>query len=376
MGCAECKFCKQEEEKNQFDYPPDSKNSNKNALENSLHKSGNNNDFIKEFEEKIKYIGNFITEEEFEAVIPEEANKYFKNENFLAKLKNVGSYKIKPVEFENGNIYYGQWNQEFEMEGYGKYYLREEKVLAEGIWKKGELKNARIFFPNGDFYEGEMDNSVYNGKGKLITQNQDEYIGQFVDGEKNGGGKLRFEDGTEYEGNFVKNKFSGKGHMKWADGIEYIGNFSDNYLEGEGILIKNNGEKYEGTFEKNFFHGKGKYTYSNGDEYEGNFEYGIRKGKGVYRKKNGFIFEGFWDNNIPNGHGKININGNLLKCNFHNGILINEQINERENYDNEIGNNFYAELMSLSSQKLNHLENTNNSTSQYRAGTMLSFLED
>ena len=187
---------------------------------------------------------------------------------------------------------------------------------------------------------------------------------------------MRFEDGTEYEGNFVKNKFSGKGHMKWADGIEYKGNFSDNYLEGEGILIKNNGEKYEGTFEKNFFHGKGKYTYSNGDEYEGNFEYGIRKGKGVYRKKNGFIFEGFWDNNIPNGHGKININGNLLKCNFHNGILIDEQNNERENYDNEIGNNFYAELMSLSSQKLNHLDNTNNSTSQYRAGTMLSFLED
>ena len=181
MGCAECKFCKQEEEKNQFDYPPDSKISNKNALENSLHKSGNNNDFIKEFEEKIKYIGNFITEEEFEAVIPEEANKYFKNENFLAKLKNAGPYKIKPVEFENGNIYYGQWNQEFEMEGYGKYYLREEKVLAEGIWKKGELKNARIFFPNGDFYEGEMGNSVYNGKGKLINQNKDEYIGQFVD---------------------------------------------------------------------------------------------------------------------------------------------------------------------------------------------------
>ena len=375
MGCVECKFCKQEEEKNQFEYPSDAKKNGK-IPENSLKKSGNNNNFVQEFEEKVKFIGHFITESEFETIIPEETNKYMKDKVFPLQLKNNNSHKIKPVEFENGNIYFGQWNEDFEMEGYGKYYLKEEKVLAEGTWEKGELKNARIFFPNGEIYEGEMANSVYNGKGKLITQDKDEYEGEFKDGEKNGNGKMIFKDGTEYKGNFVKNNFNGSGNMKWTNGMEYTGNFKDNYLEGEGVLINNNGEKYEGNFEKNSFHGKGKYTYSNGDEYEGNFEYGIRKGKGIYRKKNGFNYEGLWDNNVPNGYGKIIINDQEFKCNFHNGKLIDEQINAKEYYDDGIGYNFYNEPMNLSTQNLNHIENIDISSSQYRAGTMLSFLED
>ena len=185
-----------------------------------------------------------------------------------------------------------------------------------------------------------------------------------------------FKDGTEYKGNFLKNNFNGSGNMKWTNGMEYTGNFKDNYLEGEGVLINNNGEKYEGNFEKNSFHGKGKYTYSNGDEYEGNFEYGIRKGKGIYRKKNGFNYEGLWDNNVPNGYGKIIINDQEFKCNFHNGKLIDEQINAKEYYDDGIGYNFYNEPMNLSTQNLNHIENIDISSSQYRAGTMLSFLED
>ena len=52
------------------------------------------------------------------------------------------------------------------MEGLGKYYLKEDKVLAEGIWENGDLKYARVFLPNGDIYEGEMKNSKFNGKGK------------------------------------------------------------------------------------------------------------------------------------------------------------------------------------------------------------------
>ena len=91
------------------------------------------------------------------------------------------------------------------MDGYGKYYLKDEKILAEGVWSKGELKKARIFFPNGDFYEGEIANSINNGKGKLIYQNKDEYEGDFLDGCKHGKGKMIFsDDQTEFTGNFVK----------------------------------------------------------------------------------------------------------------------------------------------------------------------------
>ena len=381
MGCVECKFCKQEEDKNQFEYPNDAHNKIDNFLENSLHNSKNKNnkqnDFFKEFEEKIKFIGQFITEDEFENMIPEQANKLMRDQHFPMKSKSANCQKIKPVEFENGNIYFGEWNNNFEMEGYGKYYLKEEKVLADGVWEKGELKNARIFFPNGDYYEGEIANSVYSGKGKIIFQNKDEYIGEFLDGEKNGEGKMIYsDDGTEYTGHFVKNNFNGYGIMKWGNGIEYKGNFSDNYLEGEGILYNNDGEKYEGNFEKNLFHGKGKYTYLNGDKYDGNFEYGIRKGRGIYKKKDGLIFEGLWDNDVPNGYGKITIDDNILKCKFHNGRIIDKPICEQGSYNDDIDFNFYNEQMNLSNQNLSHLENVEILSSQYRAGSMPSFLEE
>ena len=169
-----------------------------------------------------------------------------KNKSFPFELKNNNSYQIKPVEFENGNIYFGQWNDKFEMEGHGKYYIKEENVFAEGIWEQGELKKARIFYPNGEFYEGEMNNSNYHGKGKLITQKY-EFNGEFVEGEKNGNGTIIFKDETKYSGNFSNNNFNGYGNMLWTNNnLEYVGYFKDNTLEGNGVLFNKEGEKYEG----------------------------------------------------------------------------------------------------------------------------------
>jgi len=386
MGCVECKYCKQEEDKNQFEYPNNNnkKENNKNnsiknnskGINNSI-KSNNSNQFLKEFDEKIKFIGTPITEEEFLVMLPDQVNTIIQNEPLQYNIKAKSHHNMRPIEFTNGNIYQGQWNINFEMDGYGKYYLKDDRILAEGIWDKGELKYARIFYPNDDIYEGDMLDSFYNGNGKLILQNKDTYIGQFENGEKNGEGKMIFNDGTEYNGNFTKNTYNGYGNMKWKNGIEYKGYFNENFLEGEGVLINNNnGEKYEGSFSKNLFHGKGKYTYSNGDEYEGDFEYGIRKGKGAYKKKDGFLFEGHWDNNIPNGFGKITHNGNIIKCHFHNGNLINNSFSEKVEFTDDIDYNFFNQPMNLSSIKFSHIENNEVSSSQYKPDTKLSFLED
>jgi len=384
MGCVECKYCKQEEDNNQFEYPNIKKkeNSDNNGIKNNSKginnstNSNKSNQFLKEFDEKIKFIGTPVTEEEFLVMLPDQVNTTIQSEP-LQYNKDKNSHNMKPIEFTNGNIYHGQWNKNFEMDGYGKYYLKDERILAEGLWDKGELKFARIFYPNGDIYEGEMLDSFYNGKGKLILQNKDTYIGQFEKGEKNGEGKMIFNDGTEYNGNFINNTFNGNGNMKWQNGIEYKGNFSENFLEGEGVLIdNNNGEKYEGNFSKNLFHGKGKYTYTNGDEYDGDFEYGIRKGKGTYKKKDGFLFEGLWDNNIPNGFGKIAYNDNALRCNFHNGNLIYKSINKNAESLDDIDYNFFNQPMNLSTIKFSHLENNEVSSSQYKPEAKLSFLED
>ena len=111
-------------------------------------------------------MGKYIPEEEFHKILNDINNNLYKpNDPFPFENMNPSPHKMKPIEFEQGNIYEGEWNENFEMDGYGKYLLKEENVLAEGIWEKGELKRGRIFYPNGEFYEGEILNSSYNGKG-------------------------------------------------------------------------------------------------------------------------------------------------------------------------------------------------------------------
>ena len=388
MGCVECKICHQNEEQNQIEYPNPRKTEKNENNENNLQNNTeyniigltsntiNNPEFIQEFESKLEKIGKYIPELDFQKILSENNEIIYKPEDpFPFGNGNDSSYKMKPIEFPEGNIYEGQWNENLEMDGYGKYYLREEKVLAEGIWEKGELKRARIYYPNGEFYEGEMANSIYNGKGKLIYENKDIFIGEFLEGEKIGKGKLIFFDGCVYNGNFLKNNFNGYGELEDGKGLIYKGNFVENFLDGNGILY-NSEEKYEGNFEKNLFHGKGVYTYSNGDTYEGDFEFGIRKGKGIYKKNDGLIFEGSWENNVPNGFGKFNYNGTIIKCNYHNGKILDRPVDENGLYYNNIDYDFFCQKMNLSEQKMPHLANSDIINSQYRAGTILSFLED
>ena len=401
MGCVECKICHQSEEQNQFEYPQTSPK----KPENHLNKENNpenqeiqenqdinnigfiptsnyntekdkNPQFIKDFEENLNSIGKYFPKEEFNSLISSNASIYYKPEDpFPFGMGNIFSHKMKPVQFPEGSIYEGEWNQNFEMDGYGKYYLKDEKVLAEGIWEKGELKKARIYYPNGEFYEGEMANSSYNGKGKLINENGDIYEGDFLDGQKIGEGKFHFSDGCVYKGNFLKNNFNGYGEMEVYPNIIYKGNFVDNFLEGKGLFTDSE-EKYEGDFKKNYFNGKGIYTYANGDEYDGEFEFGIRKGKGVYKQKNGITFEGIWENDVPNGFGKININEKTIKCNYHNGKIVGRPVDEDGLYYNNIDYNFFEQKMKLSWQMLKHLDNPEVINEQFRAESIVSFLEE
>ena len=145
--------------------------------------------FKKSFEEKLHLIGKYISLSEFEELIPNNARRYM-TENILDISKyltpEIKTYEIRPVEFIGGNVYKGNWNEKGEMQGYGQYYLKEEKVLAEGVWKEGCLIFARVFLPNGDLYEGGFQNSIFNGFGKLISNNGEIYEGNFQNGEKTG----------------------------------------------------------------------------------------------------------------------------------------------------------------------------------------------
>ena len=341
------------------------------------------NNFINLFENTLQYIGQYIEPQDFNSNIPENIQKYMVENPLDIKkefYKNSVTFEVRPIEFKNGNIYYGNWNENLKMEGPGKYFLKEDNVLAEGIWSNGDLKYARVFLPNGDLYEGEMKNSTFNGKGKLIYSNGDMYEGDFIEGEKNGNGKMVFEDRTEYEGPFEKGEFKGKGKMKWANKYEYQGEFKGPKLCGLGILTNQSGDVYEGSFDNSLFNGIGKYKYENGDIYEGEFQYGIKKGKGVYNALHKYEYNGDWDNDLPCGVGKLtnwNKKG-LLKSTWRYGKIVEEPVFEKGTQSDfkAVDLNIEPHEMSLDTRELSHLEMIDNETTQYKLGTFPSFLED
>lgn len=297
--------------------------------------------------------------------------------------KDLNGQDVKPIEFKNGNVYQGGWNKTLRMEGQGKYFIKDNNIYVEGIWKNGDLLYARIFISSEDsfdIYQGEIKDSNFNGKGKYIESNGKIYEGDFINGEKNGTGKINYKDGTIYEGQVEKGELKGEGKMIWTNGYEYIGGFDGNKLEGKGKLKGPNNETYEGDFSNNLFSGKGIYTFENGNVYEGQFEYGIKKGKGIYKSLNIFEYDGDWDNDQPCGIGKLsswNKNG-IIKSSWRYGKIMEEPCYEKGTQNDFEGINFNIVIdeMKLNIKDLSNLVNSEIQTTQYRPGSEPSFLDD
>ena len=373
MGCQVCGCVKNEHNKEIYNDLENYKEVNQNQI---------NADFTKFFDEKINYIGKYITPEDFEFHINKEILKHINKYPFKLpeNIQNeFNSYKIAPIEFNNGNIFDGHWNENIEMEGYGKYFLVKENVFAEGIWEHGELKYGRIFLPSGEIYIGEFKNSTFNGKGKLIMPNDEIYNGDFINGEKTGNAKIIFKDGVIYEGNVKKGIINGKGNMKWKkEEVEYKGNFYDFTLCGKGEIFNKKGEKYIGDFDKNFFHGKGVYYFNNGDIYDGDFEFGYFKGQGIYKKGNGDEYNGEWENNLLNGVGTFKNENFIIKCMWRDGKII-EKLNYEKGNEEECQNidlNFEPNEMTINTNLLSHLEFNDLVSTKYQPGSLPSYLQD
>lgn len=369
MGCNPCSFKEEEFGINlePFVNP---------KLPNDLNK------FKSKFDQFLPNFGEYIEEEELKKMIPENVRKYMENNPFSIKSDEPGeTHKINPIMFKNGNVYHGNWNKYYKMDGKGEYYLKEENVFAEGKWVDGELKYARVFLPNGDIYEGELRDSMFNGQGKLISKNNEIYEGNFVNGEKTGNGKIIFGDGTVYEGQLENGEFKGDGKMTWINGYEYDGEFNGRFLNGKGTLKCPNRDVYEGDFENSYFHGKGKYIFNKtGNFYDGDFQYGVRKGKGTYSVLNNYIYNGNWDNDLPCGIGRL-MNWDksaVLKCTWRFGKIAEEPVYESGNEEdfNSIEKNIEPETIDINIRQLPHIDMTENESTQYKIETCPSFLEE
>ena len=153
----------------------------------------------------------------------------------------------------------------------GTKYKPLEGGYFDNIGRQGRFI---IYFPNGNVYEGNYENNLRNGYGKMTWSDGDVYEGNWKNDYQHGYGKYTWPDGDVYEGNWKNDYKYGYGKMTWSDGGVYEGNWENNMRNGYGKVTWSNGDVYEGNLENNTLDGYGKYTWSDGSVYEGNWENG------------------------------------------------------------------------------------------------------
>jgi hypothetical protein len=206
-----------------------------------------------------------------------------------------------------------------------------------GQFIKGKIQGkGRCEFTNGNIYYGEWHDQFIEGVGTMKYNNGDVYIGQFIKGRINGTGQMQYSNGSNYNGNWKNNLRHGSGKLTTVEGQTIAGKWiegSYNNANPNAIPISANTansltEHSESLRDcnKTFCRsGYGNYTYRDGSIYTGTFVDGLPEGKGVCHYGNGDIYEGGWKNHGPDGEGIMNFNsGRVYAALWNNGKLIKE----------------------------------------------------
>ena len=144
-----------------------------------------------------------------------------------------------PVQFDNGLIYFGEWDKKN-----NRRHGRGILLFLEGAKYMGCFKNGRacckgtLIHSDGDIYEGDFLNDKPNGHGIYIHSDGTKFDGEWKNDKQHGKGKEEWPDGTTYEGDYADGKKHGYGIFKWSDQTMYKGQLKIIiYMEKEFILI-------------------------------------------------------------------------------------------------------------------------------------------
>lgn len=240
-------------------------------------------------------------------------NLYKGTESFLNGDVYEGAFKNGKFEGKgklirrNGDVYEGDF-KDGELTGIGKMTYINGRMY-EGQWKDGKFNGiGKLTSAMGNIYVGTFKEDVIIGEGKLTTKYGDIYEGGDIyyegDIEMSKPIKITFANGNIYEGDVKDSLPNGKGKITFTNGGTYEGELKDGLSDGIGKESFSNGNVYEGDFSNGLSEGKGKLSFQNGDIYKGDFRNGSANGKGKLTTVNGDIFEGNLRDGKPDGKGK------------------------------------------------------------------------
>lgn len=104
--------------------------------------------------------------------------------------------------------------------------------------KKPDTFNESIIeFSNGEIYKGNWNNNNQDGYGIYIWPDKKKYEGNFKNNALHGYGHYSWPDGREYYGMFIMGKREGIGKYHWSDGRTFVGFWENGKQHGLGKYI-------------------------------------------------------------------------------------------------------------------------------------------
>lgn len=151
---------------------------------------------------------------------------------------------------------------------------------------------------NGDFFAGTWVDNKMEGFFTITKKNGPKARVQFISSSLHPIAQLVYSDGKVYEGETQNLIPHGRGKMKWSSNRQYQGEFCDGNIDGIGRMIYENGDIYEGKWENGLRSGKGSFfSKSAQTKYEGEFSDNKKCGEGTLKSMNNeIIYSGYWNN--------------------------------------------------------------------------------
>ncbi|WP_349386472.1 C13 family peptidase [Alcanivorax sp.] len=192
---------------------------------------------------------------------------------------------------------------------------------------------ANVRLPDGAVYDGDTDNNLFHGQGRLTWPGGRHYEGEFQNGLMTGEGRLEQRDGCVQEGQFVNGVLNGEGAYTCQD-ASWQGTFKNGELmTGSVAYLDEN--SYQGQFRDFQPHGQGLWVTASGEQFEGTFADG-RMVKGSYRNEEGYHYQGEFDLFNFEGKGALTRpDGVVIRADFENGKAEGPGTRTRSNDEGE-----------------------------------------
>lgn len=134
------------------------------------------------------------------------------------------------------------------------------------------------YAPSGNVYEGEWENGVKQGHGKMVWGDRGEaYVGWWMNGVPHGFGTYTWASHTH------KSQSSPQQSQHQT-------------TKPDQFPMEN---RYDGHWENGKRNGSGTFLYSTGAKYVGEWKDNMKHGNGFFRSENGRVYDGLWKNDRP-----------------------------------------------------------------------------